>query len=208
MGARLWRKTGAYLLVALPVLGLAGIAVIAQQQQESSAPAAEDPVAAAARKAREQKKEAPKPKKVYTNEDVSSAPAAPAPTATESSAPAGETKENAEGEAKAETAPDAKAPAKNKNDEASWRARFKETREKLADAQKELEILQREAGKAQTQYYSDPQKALAEQYSRKDINDHDTKIVAKKQEIAQLQQHLEDMEDELRRSGGDLGWTR
>ena len=54
----------------------------------------------------------------------------------------------------------------------------------------------------------DPQKALSEQYTRKDINDHDVKIQAKKDEIAQLKQQLSDMEDELRRSGGDIGWSR
>jgi len=57
-------------------------------------------------------------------------------------------------------------------------------------------------------YYSDPQKALAEQYSRKDITDADTKIEAKKQEIAQMKQHISDLEDELRKSGGDPGWAR
>ena len=64
-----WRKAGVYILVALPALGLGGIAVIAQQQDASQQPST-DPVADAARKAREQKKEAPKPKKVYTNEDL------------------------------------------------------------------------------------------------------------------------------------------
>jgi hypothetical protein len=75
-------------------------------------------------------------------------------------------------------------------------------------AEKELDILQREVNKAQTQYYSDPQKALSEQYSRKSINEHDTEIAAKKQEVAQLKQALSDLETELRRSGGDTGWAR
>jgi len=69
-------------------------------------------------------------------------------------------------------------------------------------------VLQREQDKAQVQYYADPQKALSEQYSRKDINDKDAKIAAKKQEIAQLKQGLDDLEDELRKSGGDPGWAR
>jgi hypothetical protein len=56
------------------------------------------------------------------------------------------------------------------------------------------------------QYYSDPQKALAEQYSRKDINDKDAKIAAKKKEVDQLTQQISDMQDELRKSGGDPGW--
>ena len=68
--------------------------------------------------------------------------------------------------------------------------------------------MQREAQKAQVQYYKDPQKALAEQHTRKDVNEKDTKIEAKKQEIAQMKQHIADMEDELRKSGGDSGWAR
>jgi hypothetical protein len=58
------------------------------------------------------------------------------------------------------------------------------------------------------QYYSDPQKALTEQNTRKDINDKQAKIDAKKLEIAQLKQGLDDLEDQLRKSGGDPGWAR
>jgi predicted RNase H-like nuclease (RuvC/YqgF family) len=208
MGAITWRKTGVCVLVALPVLGLAGIGVLArQQQQDASQQSGEDAVAAAARKAREQKKEAPKPKKVYTNEDVSSAPAAAAPTAASSdkTAPAAD---GAAKDSKTDEGADGDKTPKNKNDEASWRKRFTEARDKLAVAEKELDILQREVNKAQTQYYSDPQKALSEQYSRKSINDHDTQIAAKKQEVEQLKQNLSNLEDELRRSGGDIGWAR
>jgi chromosome segregation ATPase len=204
MRAITWRKIGVYVLVVLPVVGLAGIAAIAQQQQQDmTQQGATDPVAEAARKAREQKKAEPKPKKVYTNEDIGGgtpAPAAAAATAT----PNGEPKEGAAADDKD------KAPADgaNKNGEEAWRKRFKEARDKLAQAEQELDILQREAQKAQVQYYSDPQKALAEQYSRKDITDTDTKIDAKKQEVAQMKQHISDLEDELRKSGGDPGWAR
>jgi predicted RNase H-like nuclease (RuvC/YqgF family) len=206
MGVITWRKTGVYVLVALPVLGLAGIAVLArQQQQDATQQSGDDAVAAAARKAREQKKEAPKPKKVYSNEDLSSAPAAPVAASSDKAAPAAE---GAAKDSKADEGADADKTPKNKNDEATWRKRFAEARDKIAVAEKELDILQREVNKAQTQYYSDPQKALSEQYTRKSINDHDTEIAAKKQEIAQLKQSLGDLEDELRRSGGDIGWAR
>ncbi len=79
MGAITWRKAGAYVLVVLPVVGLAAISLMAQQQsRDASQQPADDPVAEAARKAREHQKEAPKPKKVYTNDDVSRT-TAPAP---------------------------------------------------------------------------------------------------------------------------------
>ncbi len=89
-----------------------------------------------------------------------------------------------------------------------WRKRFADQRAKISQAEQELDILQREAQKLQTQYYSDPQKALAEQYTRKDITDQDAKIQAKKDEIAKLKQGLSDLEDQLRASGGDSGWAR
>ena len=54
MGAMTWRKSGVYVLLVLPVLGLAGIAVAAKHQDASQQTS--DPVADAARKAREQKK--------------------------------------------------------------------------------------------------------------------------------------------------------
>jgi hypothetical protein len=208
MGAITWRKAGAYVLVVLPVVGLAAIAVTARQpSQDTSQQPADDPVAEAARKAREHKKEAPKPKKVYTNDDVSSTPAPAPPTA---AAKTDDATKSPEAGSNAEATADAAKGDKNadKNSEAAWRKRFKEAREKLAQTEKELDILQREVNKAQTQFYSDPQKALSEQYTRKNINEHDTQIAAKKEEVAQLKQQLSDLEDELRKSGGDIGWSR
>jgi chromosome segregation ATPase len=195
--------------VVLPVVGLAAIAVTARQpSQDTSQQPADDPVAEAARKAREHKKEAPKPKKVYTNDDVSTSAASAAPAT--AAAKTDDAAKSTPAEANAEATADAAKGDKNadKNSEAAWRKRFKEAREKLAQTEKELDILQREVNKAQTQFYSDPQKALSEQYTRKNINEHDTQIAAKKEEVAQLKQQLSDLEDELRKSGGDIGWSR
>jgi hypothetical protein len=159
-----------------------------------------DSVAEAARKARESKKAAPQGKKVYTDDDVRPA----VPEAPPSSA--------APGASQPAAAPDAAganaAATPDKSDEKTWRGRFQAQRDLIARAEKELDVLQREEEKAQVQYYPDPQKALSEQYSRKDINDKDAKIAAKKQEISQLKQGLDDLEDQLRKSGGDPGWAR
>ena len=212
MIATAWRKTGVYLLLLGPTLGLAGGGLLGKQSQDSGAQQDVDPVAAAARRAREQKKDSPKPKKVYTDDDLGSGGARPAAAPTSGSgskAPSDtEAKEAATTQGEPDAAPGGKGASADKNDEATWRKKFREAREKLADAEKELDILQREQQKAQVQYYSDPQKAMNEQYNRKDIADKDTRIAAKKQEVEQLKQHLSDMEDELRRAGGDLGWSR
>jgi hypothetical protein len=211
MNAMNWRKAGVYMLVAVPLLGLGGIAVAAARQ-DTSAQQGSDPVADAARKARVQKKAEPKPKRVYTNEDLGGGSGSTAPAATSTAtSPASATDTGATKEAStADTSATGGTTSKpaDKNDEAAWRKRFSETRGQLAQAEKELDILQREAQKAQVQYYSDPSKAMKEQYSRTEVNEKDTKIAAKKQEIDQLKQKLSDMEDQLRRSGGDIGWAR
>ena len=213
MGAVTWRKTGVYVLLALPILGLAGIAVAAKYQDASQQTG--DPVADAARKAREQKKTAAQPKKVFTNDDVAPAPPPAPPAAAPTSNDA--KPENKDGDPNAAKPADGTAatsdakgdkPAATDNSEGAWRKRFSQQRAKISQAEQELDILQREATKLQTQYYSDPQKALAEQYTRKDITDQDAKIQAKKDEIAKLKQGLSDLEDQLRAAGGDAGWAR
>ena len=64
MHATLRKLSGLAVLAAL-------VCVPAHAQQQSSQSGSNDAVAEAAKKAREQKKEAPKPKKVYTDDDIS-----------------------------------------------------------------------------------------------------------------------------------------
>jgi len=185
-------------------LTFAASAALAQQDQSNTG----DPVADAARKAREERKTAPKPKKVFTDDDVSPKAAANVPGSSDG-APASD--KSGDGTAQAKT-PGSKAGASEKNEdpnsEAAWRKRFAAQRKKIADAEEALSVLQREADKADLQYYSDPQKAMQEQYTRADINEKNEKIAARKKEIADLKQQLSDMEDQLRAAGGDPGWAR
>jgi hypothetical protein len=186
--------------VILAGLSLAALPVLAQQQEGQQQSG--DPVADAARRTREQKKAAPKPKKVYTDDDIKPAAASSEAGAAAGGGGAQATPDNGPGGAAAGT-------GKGKDDaETAWRKRFADQRAKIAAAEKELDILQREAEKAQVQYYNDPQKALMEQNTRKEINEKNAKIEQKKQDIANLKQQLSDMEDELRKSGGDPGWAR
>jgi hypothetical protein len=198
------------LLVFVPALFLAGLAAAAQPQGSSQQTG--DPVADAARKAREAKKEAPKPKKVYTDDDIKrSAPEPqPAPAAAPVNA-SGATTAQAVGDA-AKTTDAAKnqdaTPKEDPNGEAAWRKKFQGQRGKIEKVTKELEVLGRELEKAQMEYYPDPQKAMTQQNTRGDVNAITTKIDAKKQELAQLRQGLDDLEDQLRKSGGNPGWAR
>jgi hypothetical protein len=176
------------------------LTLVARQQGNSQQTG--DPVADAARRAREAKQKAPKTHKVYTDDDVSKPKPAPAAT--------GDTPTTPEPAAAAVgTSANSSAPADHDaKTEAAWRQRFKEQREKISRAEKELDILQRETQKAEIQYYPDPQKAMNEQYTRKEINDKDAKIEAKRKEIAQLKEGLSDLEDALRKAGGNPGWAR
>jgi hypothetical protein len=183
---------------------LTAFAAVAQQQspeQQSS-----DPVADAARKARAEKQAAAKPKRVYTDDDFASTknvtPPPAAKTAGEGQAIAADPVGTDASAAKGVSTPD------DPKSEAYWRKRFQTVRDKLNQSEKELDVVQRELDKDQVQYYSDPQKALMQQYGRKDINDKTAKVDAKKKEIEDLKKQLSDMEDELRKSGGDPGWAR
>jgi hypothetical protein len=194
MRMRIWMRGFAL----LPALCLAGLPAAARPQ-DSSQQQTGDPVADAARKARESKKDTPKPKKVYTDDDLKKGTPDAASTSATGSGTATATTVQTTGNA---------TKGNDPNGEAAWRRRFKDQHDQIAKAEKELDILGRELEKAQLEYYPDPQKAMKEQNSRAEINDKTAKIDAKKKEIAQLKQALDDLEDQLRKAGGDPGWAR
>jgi hypothetical protein len=180
----------------------------AQPSSQSATPAQAapvDPLVAAARKAREQKKDQPKPARVFDNDNiptqggVSAVGSAPAGEATE----AGGTAESGGEQAAAKTT----APPSG-NDEKAWRERFAKLHKKLEQDQADLDIMQRELGVLDVQYYNDPMKGMQQGYTRSDINENTAKIDDKKKQIEADQQALSDAEEELRRSGGDVGWAR
>jgi hypothetical protein len=191
------------LLRMAALVALAGFAGFSAHAQQSPDQTSSDPVADAARKARAEKQAAAKPKKVYTDDDFASTKSTPVTPAVAT-----------EGDQAAATpaATDGKATtgaaADDPKSEAYWRKKFKAVRDKIANSEKELDVLQRELNKDQVQYYNDPQKALMQQYDRKDINERTAKVDAKKKEIEDLKKQMSDMEDELRRAGGDSGWAR
>ena len=192
-----WRMTA--------IVVVFGAVALTTAAQDASQQPGGDPVADAARKARAEQKKEPKPKKVFTNDDIPSAPAASTPTPTAGD----QNKDQAGGKQSAEPITGKKEQAEDeKKGETYWRKRFSEVRQKISETQQELEILQKELNKDQVQYYPDPQKALMQQHDRSDINERTAKIDAKKKELDALNQKLSDLEDELRRAGGDPGWAR
>jgi len=164
-------------------------------QAPQAAPAAQqDSLAAAARRSREEKKEQPK-SKVFTNEDL--------PTAGGVSSVGESTGTNSAGEGKTPAA-DAASPS----DEKTWRAKFATLRHKLEQDQQNLDVMQRELGQLDIQYYNNPVKAMQQDLTREDINKKTADIEAKKQQIEADKQAISDAEDDLRKAGGDSGWAR
>jgi hypothetical protein len=169
----------------------------AQGQNQAQAPAAQkESLADAARKAREQKKEAPKAAKVFTNDNI--------PTTGGISSVG---KEAANTEAGSPTPAEETKASSTSTDERKWRDRFAELDHKLDQDQAELDIMQRELGVLSTQYYSDPTKQMQQQLSREDINKKTADIEAKKKQVEADKQAIADAQDELRKSGGDPGWA-
>jgi hypothetical protein len=174
-----------------------------QQTGQQAAPAQTPPPAPqqslgdAARAAREKQKNAPQAGKTFTNDDIAKLHAGGVSTLGTAPTQAGADDGTA--------APDAKLDRKKQ--EEIWRKKFADAHQKLAFAQKELDVMQRELSLLQTQFYQDPNKAMQQQYNRSDITEKTDKIEAKKQEIAKLEQALTDLQDELRRAGGDPSWA-
>src|ERR1700739_29671 len=136
---RIWRNGTAFASLALMTLALTSIPCSAQQQQDS------DPVAEAARKAREQKKkDAAKPKKVYTDDDVNHLASGGVPADAKASSGTEEGAKNADAQSKDKGSPE-------ESPEMKWRKQFKDAYANRDRAQRELDILQREDNKAQLQ---------------------------------------------------------
>jgi hypothetical protein len=164
-----------------------------------------DPLVAAARKAREQKKDQPKPARVFDNDNIPTQGGVSAVGST----PGGESTEGgAAAEPGGDQAAGKTAAPPSGNDEKAWRERFTRLRKKMEQDQADLEIMQRELGVLDVQYYNDPMKGMQQGYTRSDINEKTAKIDEKKKQVEADQQALSDAEDELRRSGGDIGWAR
>ena len=169
-----------------------------EQAPKQAQGAQQDSVAEAARKAREKAKTVTPAKKTYTNDSVSNLRGDEISVVGSAASAA------------KDSSPDQNNPAANteeKKDEKYWRKRFADLRARLALAEREVDVAQRELNLLQTQYYSDPNKQLQQQLSRNDINAKTAKVEEKKQEVAELTQAIEDLKDELRHAGGEPGWA-
>jgi hypothetical protein len=168
---------------------------------QPAAPAQQESLAEAARRAREQKKDAPKQAKVFTNDNI--------PTQGGISAVGIEPAAHADNPSDDSASTDSGKNSGSKgNGEKEWRGRFAKLRDKLHQDEADLEVMQRELGVLDLQNYSDPVKAMQQNLTRSDINDKTAKIEAKKLQIDADHKAISDAEDDLRKAGGDPGWAR
>jgi hypothetical protein len=174
---------------------LAAPAYLAAQQDQDS-------VADAARKARAEKKNAPKAKMTIDNDNLGTLTGAISVVGQDSAAPGDQSKKAAD-----ENTPKTTAPAEKVKDEAYWRDKFAAVNKKLADDAHELDIMQREYNLKQQQFYTDPMASLKQEYSRQDLNDSKAKIDEMTATVAQDKADIDNLQDELRKAGGDPGWA-
>ena len=184
---------------------------------------AQESVADAARKAQANKKPSSKPVEVFTNDNIDTVKGTisvvgetPAPPDDQASA---DEKGDKKDKGKMPAADKSKGPAKDDKtgasggdksaaqDEGYWRQTFADARKKLASDAHELDVLQRDYNLKQQQYYSDPNVAMRQQFSRQDLIDTKTQIDDKTAAVAADKQAISDLEDDLRKAGGDPGWA-
>jgi hypothetical protein len=206
------------------LLLLAGGMSMGHAQDNAAAGSPSGSLGDAARKARAEKKDSGRPAKVFTNDDmgglrgtisvIGTEPAPPSSaTAKATQTPAADKGAPASASDKAAAKTEDKKPAsgdskkESAKDEAYWRATFAAARKLLAQDTKELDVLQREYNLKLEQYSQDPNWALHQQNSREDINKTQSEIETKKQDVEKDKQALSDLQDELRKSGGEPGWA-
>jgi len=192
-------RKAALLAACIPLLG-GSAGLLAAQQQTSDQSSNAQSLGDVARQVRKESKNEPKSAKTFTNDDVEAIKAGGISTV--GAKPSAPPAQNA-----ATAAAKPSTPAEPAKGEEYWKKRFSEARQKLALAEKELDIMQRELNLNQMQYYSDPNKSLQQQNNREEINEKTKQIDDKKAEGAQLKQALVDLTDELRQAGGQPGWA-
>lgn len=158
----------------------------------------QESVADAARKAQAEQKTAPKAKMTIDNDNLD--------TLTGTVSVVGQEQPSPDELAKAAAAKTATAPKGDDKGEDYWRGKFADANKKLTDDAHELDVLQREYNLKEQQYYSDPNTALKQDYTRSDLDNTKTKIDDMTATVAADKQAISDLEDDLRKAGGDPGW--
>jgi len=159
-----------------------------------------------AKKEEERRKKIPEPAKVYTNKDLSSAPAPSTPPAAPAPGAATPTPEVPSDTPKEKEAP----PAKEKDsakDQAFWAGRMKSLRDEVSRNETYAEALQTRINALQTDFVNrdDPaQRSVIERNRQKALGE----LARLNKSIADGKKSIADLEEEARRAGVPPGWLR
>jgi predicted RNase H-like nuclease (RuvC/YqgF family) len=184
----------------LVTIGVAGLLAAEQDNGTDS-----QSLGQIARKYRQERtKEAKKPARVFTNDSLG--------VQTVSAAPKTEAETKGAKEEKPPASPAAQPGGKpsepSQRDESYYREKIKELRAALDLHQRELDVLKQKLSQNDMQYYPDPNKTLTQEFTRSDITKLQQEISKKSELVAADEKAIEDLEDQLRRDGGDPGWLR
>jgi len=165
-------------------------------------------VADAARKSKDAQEKS-KAKKVYTDEDISSVSGSVSVVGEQQSAPA---------------ASDSDKPGPAVKDEAYWRGRSQELRQKMDAVDKQIADLQEDIkkygkGGSSVTPGAGPQgpgqnacvdqvKGQAGTVCQAIVNDREAHLKELEKKKAELQKQMDDLQDEARKAGVDPGWVR
>ena len=160
-----------------------------------------------ARQQRARKEQQGKAVKVFTNDQISrSSSSRPATPAAEAQKPEGEEQMDAADTTEAGTAESAREERARLEKE--YREKFARLREDISREEAKLDIMQRELNLMQVQYYSDPNVAMREQHDRGEINQRVQDMETQKAAVEQKKAAITALEEELRREGLPVGWSR
>ena len=170
----------------------------------SSLPCPAQSVADLARKEREKREQQKSRGKVFTNEDLNKYGSQPEASAT----PAREVNEPED------TKPSpskAEVPGSNEGDERAWSKRFIECKAKLQEAKNQGQILQVKLNELNLNLLQANPQGRSEVYDREHlylplIAQTKQQIEKNKSDIAAAEQALEDLREELRKSGKPVSW--
>ncbi|MGC2264930.1 MAG: hypothetical protein WA611_17895 [Candidatus Acidiferrales bacterium] len=187
MRAKIWVAATAVLFAAPLVFAAQQTSSAPAQPQSQTktqpAPAQESPVVAAALKARKNQKSAQTAPVVFTNENL--------PKSSPMSVVGSTTQPDARAEAQSDAA-DAKA------DEKMWRQKFADARFKLQQDREKLSMLQSEFNALGMVRYFNEADAVSKQQA----------VADQQKEINEDQKAIDDLQEALRKAGGDPAWAR
>jgi hypothetical protein len=198
------------------VLGL-GAGIAPAQNSTSSVPLGD-----LARQIKAQRAKSEEKSKVFTNEDLATLSPSPEHSAASPEKPSTTTKEAKPGEKSVKKSSEneaekksAKAAPVETGEETHGEKYFHDHMSKLQDRleldQRELSVLEQKLGQNQMMYYTDPNKGLLQESgptAMSDVYKLQDQIAKKKAEIAADQEAIDNLQEQLRREGGDAAWLR